>query len=60
MAIHIFANNGHESSIIAVEADSEIEARGIMQKKTATGISPKYRGTFDELEEDNFVFLTRL
>lgn len=60
MTTHIFAQNGHESTVIAVEADSELEARGVLQKEVSSGIDPKYRGTLDELMEDGFVHLTRL
>lgn len=59
--IHIFARNGYESTVVAVEADSETEARGIMQKKTTSGIDPEYQGTISELsDEDGFVMITRL
>lgn len=61
MATHVFAQNGHESTVIAIEADTELEARGILQKEVTSGIDPKYQGTLDELmDEEKFVHLTRL
>lgn len=60
MAIHIFARNGYESKIIAIEAGSETEARGILQKETPTGIDPEYQGELDDLMDEDFLDLTRL
>lgn len=61
MATYIFANNGYDSNIVAIEAESETEARGILQRETATGMEPSYQGTLDDLMgDDEFINLTRL
>jgi hypothetical protein len=60
MPTHIFAQNGYDSTIIAIEAETELEARGMLQKKTSSGISPPYQGTLDELMEEGVVQLHRL
>lgn len=53
MAIHVFHQGGHEPHTILVEAESETEARGHLQRETLSGISPKYRGTASELIEES-------
>lgn len=59
MSIHIFATTSYGSKAIAIEADTEDEARGILQRNTLSGINPIYRGTVSELMgEDNFAYLT--
>jgi hypothetical protein len=60
MAVHIFATTSYESRAIAIRADSEEEARGILQKKTRVGIDPRYRGTLSDVvdEDENFADLT--
>jgi hypothetical protein len=61
MNTYIFAQNGYNSTVMAIEAEDEMTARGILQSKTPTGISPDFQGTLDELtDDDNFVNLTRL
>lgn len=64
MAFHLFHRGGYESKTVIVEADSELEARGKLQQKITAGMSAEYRGTLDELMEDEadegFLELSRL
>lgn len=64
MAYHLFHRGGHESKTVIVEADSELEARGKLQKKITAGMNPEYRGSFEDLMEtesdEGFLELSRL
>lgn len=53
MSIYIFADTGYSGNVMAVEADSEMEARGILQKESISGINPTYRGTLNEIMGDD-------
>lgn len=51
MSVHIFNQTGYEASAVAVVADSELEARGKLQKTWHRWSGVQYCGTVEEITE---------